>query len=324
MGDVLGAEPFRVAVASEDASFRRYFRVSRDEHRWIVMDAPPDREDVRPFMAVARLLESAGVNAPRILAANVELGFLLLTDLGSRLYLDALDDPACAPPLYDAAIDALVAMQAADLKEGWELPPYDRAQLLREMALFSDWLVDHHLELAVPRPMLDAAFDLLADNSLAQPQVFVHRDYHSRNLMVCPDDNPGILDFQDAMRGAVTYDLVSLLRDCYVTWPADQVDGWLRTYRERASAAGVPVGTDETQFRRWFDLMGVQRHLKAAGIFARLWHRDGKPGYLGDVPRTLTYVVEVARDHAELAELGRFVADRVLPALATREPPCAR
>ena len=194
---------------------------------------------------------------------------------------------------------------------------------MREMALFRDWLVGEHLGLVVDDAMLGRVFDELADCALAQPRGFVHRDYHSRNLMVCPGNGPGIIDFQDAMIGAVTYDLVSLLRDCYVAWPAAFIDEWIAVYRQRARQAGLPVGDDARGFRRWFDLMGVQRHLKAAGIFARLWHRDGKPGYLGDVPRTLNYVVEVARDYERLHALGRLIADDVLPALDAREPPCA-
>ena len=190
--------------------------------------------------------------------------------------------------------------------------------LLREMGLFREWLVGTHLNMtlsAAQTDMLERSFDALAQSALAQPQVCVHRDYHSRNLMVCPSDNPGILDFQDAVHGALTYDLVSLLRDCYVAWPQERVLRWALDFRSQAREAGLAAGDDDAQFLRWFDLMGIQRHLKASGIFARLWHRDGKPGYLPDVPRTLGYIVQACARHAEFGALGALVSERVLPAV---------
>lgn len=309
-----------LAPASADASFRRYFRVAGRGHPTaIAMDAPPDKEDVEPYLKVAGMLAEIGVHAPRVLARNAGDGFLLLTDLGSLTYLaDLAADAGRADVLYGDAIRALVRMQAGGREHARSLPPYDERLLRFEMSLFTDWLLGRHLALALSpgeSAALATAFDALVANALEQPQVFVHRDYHSRNLMVCPDSNPGILDFQDAVHGALTYDLVSLLRDCYVAWPQEQVVGWALDFRRRVLAEGLPAGGDEGQFLRWFDLMGIQRHLKASGIFARLWHRDGKPGYLPDVPRTLGYIVGACSRHAEFAALGALVEQRVLPAM---------
>jgi aminoglycoside/choline kinase family phosphotransferase len=318
LADSLGWHDATLEPASADASFRRYFRVTRPTGTYVVMDAPPEREDVAPYLEVARMLGEIGVHGPHVLERDAEQGFLLLTDLGTQTYRMELDDPARADPLYLDAIDALVRIQARGTEQAGRLPPYDERLLRFEVSLYTDWLLGRHLGLEMAGDearAVDAVFDRLVENALGQPQVFVHRDYHSRNLMVCPVDNPGILDFQDAVRGPLTYDLVSLLRDCYVAWPGERVRGWAREYRRRAAAAGVATGTDEATFLRWFDLMGVQRHLKASGIFARLWHRDGKPGYLPDVPRTLGYVVEACSRHPDLAPLGQQVSERVLPAV---------
>ena len=314
----LGWQCYELAPASADASFRRYFRVSRGDETAIVMDAPPQKEDVEPYLRIAGMLDAIGVNAPRILARNAPDGFLLLTDLGSTTYLAELDRPGRADALYGDAIAALVRIQARGSEFGARLPRYDEKLLRFEMSLFTDWLLGRHLQASLDpdaAQVLARVFDLLVANALGQPPVFVHRDYHSRNLMVCPDHNPGILDFQDAVYGPLTYDLVSLLRDCYVAWPQDRVVAWALDFRSRAVSAGLPVGADEQQFLRWFDLMGVQRHLKASGIFARLWHRDGKPGYLADIPRTLEYVAQACARHADLAPLGALVAGRVIPAM---------
>jgi aminoglycoside/choline kinase family phosphotransferase len=307
--------------ASEDASFRRYFRVTRGPESCVVMDAPPDKEDVEPYLRVAGMLAEIGVHAPQVLARNEAEGFVMLTDLGSTTYLKALAEPGRADDLYRDAITALVRIQARGGPHVAALPPYDERLLRFEMSLFSDWLLGRHLGLSLTEAETSAlarACDLLVDNALGQPQVFVHRDYHSRNLMVCDGENPGILDFQDAVRGAVTYDLVSLLRDCYVAWPVPQLRGWIGQYRSEAAAAGLDVAADEARFLRWFDLMGIQRHLKASGIFARLWHRDGKPGYLPDVPRTLGYIVQAAQPYPELDFLRELVGERVLPATEAR------
>jgi aminoglycoside/choline kinase family phosphotransferase len=283
------------------------------------MDAPPSREDTRPFVQVSGMLAGLGLNVPQVIDEDPEQGFLLLSDLGSRPYLDALNDET-VERLYGDALGALATIQACTPGDA-PLPAYDRTLLLNEMELCREWLIGKHLGLALTgqqSSMLDAAFDLLADSALQQPQVCVHRDYHSRNLMLTESNNPGILDFQDAVIGPVTYDLVSLLRDCYIDWPRERVEDWALGYQTLALQSGVlQEGHDDPQqFLRWFDLMGMQRHLKAAGIFARLNHRDGKPGYLGDIPRTLGYVVEVASRHDDLAAFGEFIDVTVLAHLS--------
>jgi len=309
-----GLAGVRPEPASADASFRRYFRVQNGKS-YIVMDAPPPQEDCRPFVAVAGYLEKIGLNSPRVLEADLERGFLLLTDLGSAPYLSAIDAaPERADALYRDAIDALATMQSKGAPFQQALPPYDEKLLRFELSLFHDWLCERHLDIRFGSDDEQAwrsTCDVLVEAALAQPKVFVHRDYHSRNLMVTPAANPGILDFQDAVEGPYTYDLVSLLKDCYVKWPRDVINARARYFLDRS--AGPATG--EAQFLREFDLMGVQRHLKAAGIFARLLHRDGKPGYLKDVPRTLSYVTDVAGEHDELRYLGDFIQARVLPAL---------
>lgn len=300
---------FELRPASEDASFRRYFRVTTTEGAHIVMDAPPDKEDARAYVEVAERFYRLGLNVPRILEWDKERGFLLITDLGARMYLDCLN-PATVEPLYNDALNALVTLQTGILSDSGFLPDYDLALLKREMELFREWYLGQHLGIALGAAhhrVLDEAFTVLAQSALEQPKVWVHRDYHSRNLMVTPVNNPGILDFQDAVRGPITYDLVSLLRDCYIAWPQSQVEAWVKAFHARAGQAGLPVGPDGALFLRWFDYMGVQRHLKAIGIFARLNHRDGKPGYLKDIPRTLGYVVDVCRRHRPLTPLARLL-----------------
>ena len=314
-----GAE--RIAPASEDASFRRYFRIWRDGETFIVMDAPPEKLALAPYLAIAGMLTAIGVHVPRVLAEEHGRGFLLVTDLGTRQYLDDLEVDQHVEAHYLDAMMALSRIQSRGQPHAAHLPPYDRKLLEREMQLMPEWFCERHLKLALSdaeRTVLADAFELLCREALAQPQVFVHRDYHSRNLMVCPGDNPGILDFQDAVRGPVTYDLVSLFRDCYIGWPAPRVRDWALRYREMAAASGVDVGPDEARFMRWFDLMGAQRHLKVLGIFARLCHRDGKRAYLDDLPLTLEYVLDVSSRHPELTALARFLERRVSPLLATR------
>lgn len=310
---VFSSTPYSLEPASEDASFRRYFRLVTQEHSLIVMDAPPDKEDCRPFVDIAGMLSAAGLNVPQVVEANYEQGFLVLTDLGDQLYLPALQRNTRVRLLYQQAIDALVTMQAEVSPA--QLPPYDLRQLTTEMKLFPDWLLRRHLDLSFDESALEEAMAFLADAALAQPVVFVHRDYHSRNLMVSGSGKPGILDFQDAMAGPVSYDLVSLLKDCYISWPQTMVDELLAYYLQGAARAGIETG-DEGEFRRSFALMGVQRHLKASGIFARLCHRDGKAGFLADVPRTLTYIVEVTASVPELRFLGTLIEREVLPAMA--------
>ena len=313
---------FELAPASADASFRRYFRVTRKGRgSLIVMDAPPDREDVDPYLRVAGMLGEIGVHAPRVLERNTEAGFLLLSDLGSLTYLRALEKGGRADALYGDAIDALVRIQVRGARHAKKLPEYSAKLLRFEMGLFQDWLLARHLGVALDAneaSMLAQIMELLTQSALAQPRVFVHRDYHSRNLMVCPGANPGILDFQDAVYGPLTYDLVSLLRDCYIAWPAEQVREWVAGYCRRAESEGLGLAGDDTQFARWFDLMCVQRHLKTSGIFCRLWYRDSKPGYLDDIPRTLGYVREAAGRHRDLAPLVDLLDRYVLPRLAER------
>lgn len=293
--------------ASVDASFRHYFRVQQGDVSYVLMDAPPDKEDCRSFIHVTELLLGLGLHAPQILARNLEQGFLLLSDLGSRLYLDELNEKT-VDRLYGDALGALAALQSCD-PDNSGLPSYTRELLLFEMSLYRDWLVGVHLNIRLDRAQQEAlqkSCELLADSALQQAAVCVHRDFHSRNLMVSPFHNPGILDYQDAVIGPVTYDLVSLLRDCYISWPRQRVEDWVMGYFELAQQTGIlrQDRVNELQFLKWFDWMGVQRHLKAAGIFARLNHRDGKPGYLGDIPRTLGYVSDVCSRYSELSELG--------------------
>jgi len=314
----LNFSEYNLNPASTDASFRHYFRITHEGESWIVMDAPPEKEDSRPFIKVAKLFLDAGLNVPEVIDTDLEQGYLLLSDLGSRPYLAALNESS-AGRLYSDALGALVAIQACHPETG-SLPRYDRKLLLAEQELFREWLLERHLGTtltAAQSALCDSVFEWLADNALEQPQVCVHRDYHSRNLMVTARNNPGILDFQDAVIGAVTYDLVSLLRDCYIAWPRERVEDWALGYQELALQSGIlrEEHEDPAQFLRWFDLMGMQRHLKAAGIFARLNHRDGKPGYLADIPRTLGYVTEVACRHDELAAFGEFVQQAVLDKL---------
>lgn len=302
----------RIAPASSDASFRHYFRVWRNGQTWVVMDAPPDKEDCRPFIAIAQALRDLGLNTPEVLAEDLEQGWLLLSDLGPRQYLAELN-PHSVSQLYGDALAALARLQVGGDPDSSLLPPYDAALLQREMELFREWFLGRLLGLeltAEEHRILDQAFAGLTAHALDQPRVWVHRDYHSRNLMVTDPDNPGVLDFQDAVVGAVTYDLASLLRDCYIAWPRAQVEAWALDYRQRLRASGMTGLDDADQFLRWFDLMGVQRHLKATGIFARLYLRDGKPGYLPDIPRTLGYVLEVATRYAELAPLRALLTAR--------------
>jgi hypothetical protein len=315
VGQVLDLREYEVHPASADASFRRYFRITSPGATHIVMDAPPGKEDPRRFIEVARRLLGLGLNVPEVLEQDLAQGYLLLSDLGQQMYLPRLN-PTSVDRLYGDALGALVVLQAGIFTDSSFLPEYDDALLRRELEIFREWYLGRHLGLSpdVERnTVLDEAFDVLARSALAQPRVWVHRDYHSRNLMVTARNNPGILDFQDAVRGPVTYDLVSLLRDCYIAWPRAQVEEWVRGYFDLARQSGLPVGDDDELFLRWFDLMGVQRHLKAAGIFARLNHRDGKSGYLRDIPRTLGYVLEVSGRYPELQQLHRLFTGLSIP-----------
>ena len=310
----------RIEPASADASFRRYFRAWRaDGATRIVMDAPPEREDLAPYLRVSALLERCDVHVPRIDAVDRAQGFVLLEDLGSVHYLARLAEPGGADTLYADALEALLRIQTRGRGMARSLARYDGQLLARKMALMPEWFCVRHLQFepgAEGRALLASVFEFLCAEALAQPTVFVHRDYHSRNLMVTGDRNPGIVDFQDAVEGPAGYDLVSLLKDCYVGWPRTQVEHWVDAFRARLVAEGGDGGADRRQFLRWFDLAGLQRHLKVLGIFARLWYRDGKPGYLADLPRTLGYVSEVARDFPELREFSQWLDAHVVPRLA--------
>jgi aminoglycoside/choline kinase family phosphotransferase len=307
LGRELGGARFTLTPASEDASFRRYFRATLDDgSSLIAMDAPPDKEDCRPFVHVAWLLHEAGVHAPEVRAQDLAQGFLLLTDLGTQTYLSELG-PGNAPQLFADATDALIRWQLAT-RPG-ELPPYDEALLRREMQLFPDWYVARHLKARLrdeQKDRLEQIFALLAQSALAQPSVYVHRDYMPRNLMIS-DPNPGVLDFQDAVVGPIAYDMVSLMRDAFLSWDEESVLDWTVRYWEKARAAGLPVAADFGEFWRAFEWMGLQRHLKVLGIFARINYRDGKPKYLEDTPRFIRYAREVSKRYSALAPLNRLL-----------------
>ncbi len=298
---------FSLAPASADASFRRYFRATLDDGSTrIVMDAPPANEDVRPWLHVQQLFHAAGAHVPEVLAQDLERGFLLLSDLGNATYLSVLDEEN-APALYLDAIDALVKMQATS-KPGL-LPDYDRALLKRELDLFPDWFLAKHHQWVLndtERAALEAVFERILAINLAEPKVFVHRDYHSRNLMVTAP-NPGVIDFQDAVYGPISYDMVSLLKDAYIEWDEEVALDWLVRYWEKAKAAGLPVRADFAEFHRDYEWMGVQRHIKVLGIFARLYHRDGKDGYLKDMPLVAHYLRKACERYAELSPLRRML-----------------
>jgi len=300
----LRGERFSLTPASEDASFRRYFRATLEDGRsFVAMDAPPEKEDCGPFVRIARLLTDAGVHAPVVHAQDLGAGFLLLSDLGTRTYLAELT-AATAGALMSDAIDALIRWQLAS-RPG-ELPPYDEALLRREMNLFPEWYVARHRRktlTASQAETLERIFALLVQSALAQPAVYVHRDYMPRNLMVS-EPNPGVLDFQDAVMGPITYDVVSLMRDAFISWEEEQVLDWTVRYWEKAKRARLPVESDFGEFWRAFEWMGLQRHLKVLGIFARINYRDGKPKYLADTPRFLAYARPVAQRYRELALLN--------------------
>ncbi|MCG8609364.1 MAG: phosphotransferase [Pseudomonadales bacterium] len=309
----------RFTPVSGDASFRQYFRATlTPEKHWIIMDAPPEKENCEPFIAIAQHWHRYDIAVPEILAQDLEQGFLLLTDFGDQLYLDHLQNGR-ADELYGKAISTLLHIQQAPENDEYTLPAYDVALLQREMALFPDWLLTQELDYTLSdaeQTLLKETFHILVVNAQEQPQLAVHRDYHSRNLMIPrnPETIPGVLDFQDAVKGPITYDLVSLLRDCYIRWPQAKVEQWLQDYWQQSQAAGLhQVGLP--RFRRWFDLMGVQRHLKAAGIFARLHLRDGKKGYLKDIPLTVSYITQVCQHYPELKGFGDWLGQQIVPRL---------
>jgi N-acetylmuramate 1-kinase len=305
--EALSGQEFTLTTASADASFRRYFRVHLEDKTLIAMDAPPPQEDCAPFVKVAKLMLDAGLNVPEVLEQDLANGFLLLSDLGDDTYLSQLN-AANTQALYGAATDALIKLQLASKPN--VLPLYDEALLTRELQLFPDWYVAKQLkfELNAEQQMaLKNTFDLLNKNILSQGQVYVHRDYHSRNLMMTKQNNPGVLDFQDAVYGAITYDLVSLLKDAYIQWDEEQIIDWAVRYWQPAKKAGLPVPADFSEFYRDFEWMGAQRHIKVLGIFARLYHRDGKDGYLKDMPLVLHYLRKVSERYVELRPMLRLL-----------------
>ena len=306
----LGFKNFTIETASADASFRRYFRLRLDNgDSFIIMDAPPEKEDCKPFVMIARLLESAGVHAPHIYEFNEAQGFMRLADLGSTAYLDKINS-INADALYSDAIQTIVKMQTIEA----ELPAYDEALLQFEMSLFKDWFLEKHLNIYLDDSqcaVLDKTFKYLSDAALSQKQTFVHRDYHSRNLMIIESDtannnpdvnNPGVIDFQDAVQGSVCYDLVSLIKDCYIAWPRDQLLHWIDRYLEF-----TPLAFQREEFIKSFDLMGLQRHIKVAGIFCRLNYRDGKSNYLDDIPLTLAYIFDAIGRYEEFTEFKELL-----------------
>ena len=346
--DMTGYSPVvgEVEIVSGDASFRRYFRLRFEralqcdhelvsenkrhyllQSQFVIVDAPPAHEDCEQFVHVASLFRRAGVLTPRVLEVDYDRGFMLLQDFGDRLYLPTLQEGVNVDAMYRAAMSSLVQLQAQGDTAG--LPHYDRTLLRKELNLFNDWFCERFLDLMLnddERDLIERTWTFLEDAALSQPQVCVHRDFHSRNLMLLspdpelnPDQSPGVIDFQDAVVGANTYDLVSLLRDCYIVWPAERVRGWALEFREMALAVGLITNDsehDEQAFLRDFDLMGLQRHLKVIGIFSRLNLRDGKSSYMADIPLVIDYVLKVAAQHPEMNEFVQWFQSKILP-LAT-------
>lgn len=293
---------FQLESASSDASFRSYWRGTSTGKTWIVMDAPPDKEDTGPWLAMTKRLTDAGLNAPLIQAVDAENGFVLMSDLGTRLMLPELNDDT-VDLLYGQALDALLQMQTRLQSD--DLPAYNEVRLVAEMELMPTWFLERHLGFTPSCEqwdVIEVAFRSLTISAEHQAQAFVHRDYHSRNLLISNSEQLGILDFQDAVHGPITYDLVSLLRDCYIAWPIERVEAWVEAYRRRAESAGLVTG-NTAQFLRAFDLMGLQRHIKVLGIFCRLYYRDGKAGYLNDLPLVWQYTKTIGEKYPDIAPL---------------------
>jgi aminoglycoside/choline kinase family phosphotransferase len=297
--------------ASSDASFRRYFRITLPDRQLIVMDAPPDKENIGQFVKVAELLRLSDVKVPAIYHQNRPDGFLVLEDFGPHSFLDKLTADNVTQ-LYEAALGCLLSLQTNTAITGCGLPRYDEALLQRELGIFEDWFINQALDMDIPASRWDTVRNILVNSALEQPVTCVHRDYHSRNLMLLDGTKPGVIDFQDAVIGPVTYDLVSLLRDCYIAWPQKQIEQWTALHYQKLKQSGT-IACNLSLFTRWFDLMGMQRHLKAIGIFSRLHLRDGKSGYLKDIPRTLNYVMAQTRAYPELSDFHDFLDQRVLP-----------
>ena len=317
--EILGTSAFNLKPASEDASFRTYHRLFLKNKTFIVMDAPPEQENCKVFIKITKKLRACDVNVPIIHNVNIEQGFLLLSDLGNDLYLNKLNKSSIYE-LYSDALSTLVSIQVLVNVGG--VDEYDKSLLISEMNLFREWLIEKHLNIKLSDSqvkILTTLFDLLVNNALQQPKVFVHRDFHSRNLMVTKENNPGVIDYQDAVYGPISYDLVSILKDCYIKWPKEEIDKWIDFYLNKLYEEKAQHRINRDEFVRWFDLMGVQRHLKASGIFARLSHRDGKHNYLEDIPRTLSYILDLKETYEELQPICIVLEELVLPRLKENE-----
>ena len=317
--EILGTSAFNLKPASEDASFRTYHRLFLKNKTFIVMDAPPEQENCKAFIKITKKLRACDVNVPIIHNVNIEQGFLLLSDLGNDLYLNKLNKSSIYE-LYSDALSTLVSIQVLVNVGG--VDEYDKSLLISEMNLFREWLIEKHLNIKLSDSqvkILTTLFDLLVNNALQQPKVFVHRDFHSRNLMVTKENNPGVIDYQDAVYGPISYDLVSILKDCYIKWPKEEIDKWVDFYLNKLYEEKAQYRINRDEFVRWFDLMGVQRHLKASGIFARLSHRDGKHNFLEDIPRTLSYILDLKETYEELQPICIILEELVLPRLKENE-----
>ena len=317
--EILGTSAFNLKPASGDASFRTYHRLFLKNKTFIVMDAPPEQENCKVFIKITKKLRACDVNVPIIHNVNIEQGFLLLSDLGNDLYLNKLNKSSIYE-LYSDALSTLVSIQVLVNVGG--VDEYDKSLLISEMNLFREWLIEKHLNIKLSDSqvkILTTLFDLLVNNALQQPKVFVHRDFHSRNLMVTKENNPGVIDYQDAVYGPISYDLVSILKDCYIKWPKEEIDKWIDFYLNKLYEEKAQYRINRDEFVRWFDLMGVQRHLKASGIFARLSHRDGKHNFLEDVPRTLSYILDLKETYEELQPICIILEELVLPRLKENE-----
>lgn len=323
IAEKLNIEAPVLQTVSGDASFRRYFRFKnksqKPEKTSIAVDSPPDMENNQAFHQISQILLSLDLNVPIVREIDLSNGFMLLSDLGDQLYLDSLSETT-NDYLYHLAIDAIIEMQKISETELQQIPVYSQQQLEHELQLFRDWFLDRHLQLSVSNSenkMIDQLFGKLVDNALNQPQVFCHSDYHSRNLMICGVQTPGIIDFQDAVNGPITFDLVSLLKDCYIKWSGEKIERWCQYYFDKATSENI-INTTFEQFIQWFELMGLHRHIRVLGIFTRLNYRDDKPAYLNDLDLTFSYVQEACKNQPEFSEFAQFLTERVQPKLENR------
>ena len=313
LADTLKLSTLNLIPLAGDASFRRYYRLRLSaDQSYMVMDAPPGLEDVKPFIAIAQAFATLGVRTPQIFASNIEQGFLLLTDFGDRLYLSELNDDN-VDELYSIALNALLKIQTCQPEFHAPLTVFDKDFMTRELQLFEEWFLARHLQVVIPQKILQGVYDVVITSAESQPQRCVHRDYHSRNLLILPDSEVGVLDFQDAVWGPVTYDVISLLKDSYIDWPRVRIIRWAENFWEQSITAGLLPRVSFEQYLRWFDLMALQRHLKVLFIFARKFHRDGSTHYLSDIPRTLNYVMDIAKDYTELGAFYTILEQEIAP-----------